>query len=353
MQSPTRFALVTGATGFLGSQLVPGLVARGVRVLAFARAGSRREHLDASRVEWLEGDLAAPESIGRACGHALDAALAEGAVLDVVHAGALISYRRRDAERAHAVNVEGTRALLTALTRAAEDPRTAAALGRLCHVSSVVAVGWSPRSGAVLDERAAFPGHGLRCHYVDTKRASEELVLAASDRLDVVVVNPGAIFGVAPVRSNTRRMLEELLRRGGVPLAPPGSLAAVGLEDVAEGTLLALERGARGERYLLTESTWSHVDLQRVAAARLGVRPPRGRVPRLLWSGLEHGLRVVDRVRPAHELTPTAMRHLGVHYGLSSERARVALGWAPRPFEAVLDAVCADVLRASGGSAPR
>ena len=79
MQSPTRFALVTGATGFLGSQLVPGLVVRGVRVLAFARAGSRRDHLGASPVEWLEGDLAAPESIARACAHALDAALAEGA----------------------------------------------------------------------------------------------------------------------------------------------------------------------------------------------------------------------------------------------------------------------------------
>lgn len=330
-----RITLVTGATGFLGSALIPLLCGRDVEVHGFARTSARREHLPAKGIVWHAGDLADPASIGRTVDACLQRALRLRIPLDVIHAGALISYRRRDAAQAQAVNVEGTRALLRAL-REAKRGSAAPFVGRLCHVSSVVAVGWSQELGRVLDEDSPFPADDLHCHYVSTKRESEQDVLSASSDLDVVVVNPGAIFGVAPVRSNTRRLVEELARRGGVPFAPPGSLSAVGLQDVADGCLRALDAGRSGARYLLVESSWTHLELQAEAAALLGVPPPRRVLPRPLWRTLVAGLGLVDRVSPRSELTPTALRHLGVHYRLSGERARRELDWAPRPFRQIL-----------------
>ena len=324
--------LVTGATGFLGAALVRELAARGHAVHALARAGSDRSVLNGLDVRWHAGDLEDSRSLEKAV-----AALCEaGARPWIAHSAAVISYRTRDAALQKRVNVEGTRALLDVCRR---HP-----IGRVLHISSVVAVGHA-RPGELLDEDAPFNGAELRCDYVDTKRAAEELALDAASELDLVVVNPGAIFGPNPREGNTGRFLRQLAREALGPFAPPGSLSVVGVEDVARGCALALERGARGRRYLLVESAHTAIEAFRIAARILGVRAPRWTVPAPLWSSAVLAARAVDAVHPTEVFTPPTLRMLGAHFRFHSKRAREELGWHPRPFEDVLRATIEELRR--------
>lgn len=320
-----RTVLVTGATGFLGGALVRRLVDQGYAVHALARAGSDRSVLADRPVTWHSADLLDQGSIDGAV-----AAFAEGAAgaeVAAIHAAAHLGYDRGEADLQRRVNVDGTQHVLMACRRYG--------IGRVVHVSSVVAVGHAPDGASRLDEDAVFNGAELRCGYVDTKRAAEELALVADD-LRVTVVNPGAVFGPAPRPSNTTRFLARIARGGLGPFAPPGSLSVVGVDDVAEGLLLALERGRAGRRYLLTDENLLHRELFELAAAELGARAPRWTLPVPVWRAAVAGAAALDRVRRLELATPQALRLLGVHYRFDSSRAREELGWSPRPFAEVL-----------------
>ncbi len=326
--------LVTGGTGLIGSELSRALVQRGHVVHVLARSTSDRSALDGVPITWHLGQLEDPATLARA----VTAVCKSGERPWVAHCAAVISYRTRDAELLRRMNVEGTRALLEACRR---HP-----IRRLLHMSSVVAVG---QTGAdeVRDEDLAFNGAALRCGYVDTKRAAEELALESAGELDVVVVSPGAVFGPDAREGNSLRFLRLLARGRLRPFAPPGSLSVVGVEDVAAGCALALERGRRGRRYLLVESVHSGLELCALAAEALGAKAPRWNAPRAVWDALVVCAGTVDRVRPLDFLTPQSLRMLGAHFRFHAERARSELGWSPRPFAEVLRRTVAE-LKARG-----
>lgn len=318
--------LVTGGTGFLGRGLVRALAGRGVETHVLARPSSNRAPLADLAVVWHAGDLADAASVERAVRAASASARERGQRLRMIHSGAVISYRSQDTALQRLVNVDGTRHVL--------DAARAHGAGRIVYVSSVVTVGHASRPGVPLDESAPFNSGVLGVDYVDTKRAAEELALASG--LDVVVVNPGAIFGPVSEGANTTRFLRAVLAGKGPFLAPPGGLGVVGLDDTVEGTLLALERGRTGERYLLVESYHASIDLFR-KVARLGdARGAWGTVPGALWSLVVAGGRVVDRIRPLRLATPQALVMLGKRMCFDARKAREELGWRPRPFDEVL-----------------
>jgi len=320
--------LVTGGTGFLGRGLVRALVRRGVETHVLARASSDRAPLAALDLFWHEGDLVDAASVERAVAAAATRARRAGTRLRVIHSGAVISYRTKDAELQRRVNVGGTRNVL--------DAARAHDVSRFLHVSSVVAIGHAPVPGEPLDERSPFNAGGLGVDYVDTKRAAEELVLGAAGELDVVVVNPGAIFGPVSEGANTARFIRKVVSGKGPILAPPGGIGVVGLDDTVEGTLLALERGRSGERYLLVESYLSSRALFRTVARMGNARAAWGTVPAAMWSLVVLGARVVDRVRPLRLAPPQALVLLGKRMDFDARKARAELGWRPRPFEEVL-----------------
>lgn len=316
--------LVTGATGFLGAALARNLARRGHEVHALVRATSDRSALGGEGVHWIEGDVRDQAEVGRAVAGVVERS--GGIAPWVVHSAAVISYRTRDRDLQRAVNVEGTRNVVGACERHR--------VGRLLHVSSVVAVGHAER-GQTLTEDAPWNLAPFRSDYADTKRAAEEIALGAARELDVVAVCPGAIFGRGARGPNTVKFLRSLARRP-PPFAPPGAISVVGVEDVAEGIALALERGARGRRYLLTERALELIDAFDLAAHALGVRGPRRVAPRWLWSAIERGARAVDPFVDLAPATPQALRLLGASFRFDSARARDELGWRPRPFDDVL-----------------
>jgi dihydroflavonol-4-reductase len=320
--------LFTGATGFLGAQLARALATRGHALHALAREDSDRSALRGLEVSWHSGDLRDGASIDRA----FEQVCTREARPWVVHAGALISYQTRDRQAAREINVEGTRRIVDACRRHG--------VGRVLHVSSVVAVGPST-DGTTLDEDSEWRGERLRCDYMTTKREAEVLALEAAGELDLVVVNPGAIFGVNGRASNSQRVLRMIAsgRTGPLPflVAPPGAQSVVGLDDCAEGCALALERGERGRRYLLVESVWSHRDLIALVARASGGRRAPILAPRWLWALAESCSAAFDGLRGSDFFTPQTLRLARAEFRASGARARAELGWRPRPFERVID----------------
>jgi dihydroflavonol-4-reductase len=121
----------------------------------------------------------------------------------------------------------------------------------------------------------------------------------------------------------------------------------VALVDTVEGIRLVLDRGTRGRRYLLSESTWRLGELLRLASRAAGRSGPRGRVPPPVWRALVAALAVLDRISPAEHATPEALALLGRHFRFRARRAREELGWTPRPFPEVLAEIVA-WMRAGG-----
>jgi dihydroflavonol-4-reductase len=338
-----RCVLVSGATGFVGSAIVRQLVRRGDEVHAIVRPTADRSSCS-SDVHWHVGDLVDGASLQGALQAFRDRATAVGASTAVVHAAAVISYRTGDRELQESVNVEGTRLLL--------DASRQAGIGRFVHVSSVVTVGFARTRRDVLDESSEFNGAALGNDYIDTKRAAEELALASNGALEVVVVNPGAVFGPgadgASRMPNTAQFVATVAATPVIGLvAPPGGLSVVGVEDVAHGIVLALDRGRPGRRYLLTESNRPLVDLYRDVFALSGRGRTLGVAPGPVWSFVCAAAAAVDRVHRLEFATPQALRLLRAHFRCSSARARSELGWSPRPFGEVLVATL-DWLRDAG-----
>jgi dihydroflavonol-4-reductase len=323
-----RAGFVTGATGFLGSALVRRAAARGDLVHALARPTSDRAFAADLPVAWHAGDVCDAASIDRAVGAFATEAEGAGLAPDVIHAAAQLGYRTAGAETARRVNVEGTTHVL--------DACQTHGIRRVVHVSSVVAVGTVPDVQHELDEDAAFNGARLLVDYVTTKRAAEDFARAVAGQLDVVVVNPGAIFGNGPAPTNSTIFLQKIAERRIGPIAPPGGMAVVGIDDAADGVERALAHGVRGRRYILIERNVTHRELIDRTAALLGIRPPLVTAPRAAWRLLAALAVLVDRVRPARDLTPQALVMLGSHWRFRATRAREELGWRPRPFDDVL-----------------
>ena len=252
---------ITGASGLLGSNLAVELLRAGHRVVATRRAGSKVAHLDDLSIEWREADLGSSEALARAFA---------GAEV-VFHCAAAVSTQREVTAEMKDANVTGTQRVI--------DACVAAKVGRLVHTSSVVAIGLST-NGQPCDETALwnFDREGMEDAYSITKRESENLVTAARDRLDTVIVNPAYMFGPRDARPSSGKLIVKVVK-GQVPGWTPGYNNFVDVRDVARGMIAAWQRGRRGERYILGGHDMTYRDVFREIARVAGVKPPRFRAP--------------------------------------------------------------------------
>jgi len=310
--------LVTGATGFLGRHLVPLLVAAGREVRALVRPGSDDAGLRPLGVQICRGDILEPAAVRAA---------AEGCEL-LFHLAGIVAHERRDLARLTAVNVDGARTLLGAAEPGA----------RVVHVSSVAAVGPAPRKERQADERQPFPPWAERFPYAATKRAGEELALAAARRgADVVVANPGFLIGPEDVRQVSTWSIRHYLD-GTLRFHAPGGLSVVDVRDVAAGLVTLAARGRAGERYILTsrEGNLSHAELFRRVGEVTGVRR--------VMVGLPGPLAVLMTTLVPWPVKPGEAR-AAVHWWFyTPAKAEAALGFTTRPLDDTLAATAAQYM---------
>lgn len=258
---------VTGATGFVGANLVHELAARGHRVRALVRPGSDRRGLEGAPCETVDTSLldrAALAAAMRGCDWCF-------------HVAASYHLWLPDYAPLYAANVDGTRAVL----EAAGD----AGCRRIVYTSTVGVLRPPPADATApepVDETALATIEEMTNPYKRSKWLAEEVARELAARgLPVVIVNPTAPVGPRDVKPTpTGQVIVDFLNRA-MPAFLDTGLNWVHVRDVALGHILAAERGRIGERYILghAEGNWTLQQAFAELEAVSGVRAPRRQVP--------------------------------------------------------------------------
>ncbi len=266
--------LVTGATGKVGNAVARQLVDRGDEVVALVRDAARARGALPAGVELAVGDVTDPDSIRRAT------AGADG----VFNCMGLYEQWLPDPDTFERVNAEGSRDVVIA----ARD----AGVGRLVHTSTFD-VFHAAKGGTVSE--SALADYPKNTAYERSKQHAEELVLDASEGIEVVICNPAGVYGPGPwAGAGIDSMIRDAIRRR-LPAVPPGGMTLALADDVAAAHLAAFDRGRPGERYILADgyAPAREIIATAVDAAGRGWVPPT--MPAALARGLARGGEAVAR----------------------------------------------------------
>jgi dihydroflavonol-4-reductase len=307
--------LVTGATGFIGSHVARLLAERGDEVVLGVQEGSPDgavADLDLKRVKC---DVLDRRSVRRAL----------KGVERVFHCAGLTSVRPEDSERLFEVNVGGTKLLMSECLRAGVE--------RVVYNSSAAVVG-PAEPGKTADETQLFTAGGLGIPYVNSVHEAEvEAMRVAAHGLPLVCVNPGVCFGAGDHLLTSTRLVRSFLL-GRIPVYMDGAASIVDVRDVAEGHLLADERGQVGERYILGGRNFTFDRLFADLGRLSGIDPPV-KLPTRPASAAASVLGMAGRGWP---LTPLEVRAATQWWTYRSTKAARELGWKARPHEETLEA---------------
>lgn len=299
--------VVTGATGFLGNNIVRMLLAQGHEVTCILRQSQPTPALAGLQVQPVYADLRDAGTLSRQLGD-FD---------QLIHSAALIQLGWSQLSESRQVNVAGTQTLVELCWSRRK---------RLIHISTVDTLAHAAQ-GVPIREGQRQPANP-NCSYVQSKREAEQ---AVNDRvaqgLDAVIVHPGFMVGPYDWKPSSGQMMLSVAQGLGV-LAPGGGCSIVDVRDVAAGVVAAGTRGLSGESYILAGENISYFQLWQEMALIAKVRGPRGRLPNWLASAVGTGGDLVAKFRRREPLINSANTAMGqlFHY-YSSEKAQSQLDY--------------------------
>jgi dihydroflavonol-4-reductase len=319
---------VTGGTGFIGGHVVRKLLARGDEVRALVRSPDKGAALAAEGAQLVAGDLSDFDAI-RAGMEGCDAVIHGAAIYEVG-----IPESRRGAM--HEANVVGTENVL----RAALEAK----VPKVVYISTNGAFGNT--RGQVVDETYEHPGTDFTSYYEQTKyeahRIAKRLI---AEGLPCVIVQPGGVYGPDD-HSELGKVMSDFVKGRLPALAFPDlGMNMVHVDDVADGVLLALDKGRAGEAYVLGGQITTMRELIGTLASVVGRKPPRLTVP----TGILKAMAPIGPVVGKLMGQPPNLRELissgdGVTFWGKHDKAIAELGYSPRGLERGLR----DMLAAEG-----
>ena len=322
-----KLFIITGANGHLGGTIVRMLNGRPVQVRGLVFGDKKKQ--DTGSIHYYSGDVREPETLRplfEGC---------EDMETIVIHTAGIIDISNHVSPELYDVNVNGTKNIL-ALCR--EYP-----VKRLVYVSSVHAIPEQKR-GNVTGEIRDFSPDAVVGGYAKTKaEATREVRRAAQEGLDAVVVHPSGILGPYDRSGNHLvQMVAEYLH-GTLPACVKGGYDFVDVRDVAEGCLLAVEKGRKGECYILSDRYCEIREVLEIAGAVSGKK----KLPVLpLWMAKMaapfiqlHARR--KKRRPLY--TAYSLHVLGTGERFSHKKATEELGYHPRDLKVTIRDMVAEM----------
>ena len=319
---------VTGASGFIGANLVHELVAREHRVRALLRPGSDLRGLRGVEFERVEGDLS-------------DKAMLKDAIYGCdwcFHVAASYHLWLRDYRPMYAANIEGTRNVLEAAG--------GAGCSRIVYTSTVGCIGLpEPIDGRITpsDESTPVREDQMANHYKRSKWQAEQVAIRlVRDGLPVIIVNPTAPVGPRDAKPTpTGKVIVDFLNLQ-MPAYLDTGLNWVHVRDVAIGHILAAQNGCIGERYILgnAQGNWTMKQAFAVLEEVTGVRAPKWRIPysvALCAAYLDEGISLVTRQPPKAPLAGVRMAKHKMFYSPAKAIRELGLPQTP-PRKALADA---------------
>ena len=310
-------AFVTGGTGFIGNRVVRRLRERGDEVVALVRSPEKATDLSALGCELVEGDLSSEQAIREAV-RGCDAVFHIAAVYKVG-----IPASERDAMRD--ANVGGTERVL--------DAAIEAGVQRIVYVSTVAVFGNT--RGEVVDETYHRNGEDFLSCYDETKWHSHQVAL---DRIGkgapIVIVQPGGVYGPGD-RSELGNMIDQAATgKLKMLLFPETGINLVHVDDVADGIVLAYDKGEVGQAYVLGGQISRMGELVAKVCEIAGRNAPKRELPPAL---MKMAIPIGPLVGKAMGFPPN-LRELirtsdGVTFWAKDDKARRDLGYAPRDMD--------------------
>jgi nucleoside-diphosphate-sugar epimerase len=306
--------LVTGATGKVGHAIASALLDRGEEVRALVRDPRRAATLLPAGITPIQGDVTDVQSL---------AAAVEGCEL-VFNSMGMPEQWVRDEAIFDQVNAVGSGAVASAAKRAG--------VRRFIHTSTHDV--FHADTGERFDE-TMLADYPKGTAYERSKQHAEELVLAERDGMEVVILNPSGVYGPtpSPTPSFENGLFEPVVRKR-LPAVPPGGTGYAFTDGVAAGHLLAAQKGADGERYILADGYASFRELAETVRRVAG----RGRVPPVMPVPVARAIAAVgagiSRVIRRPPLLPKGqLTYILWQARPDSSKAQRELGWQPVPLE--------------------
>lgn len=320
-----RIYIITGANGHLGRAVIRLLLKTGSEIRGLVLPGDTERLFD--NVCYTTGDVTDTESLIPLFKNTA------GAEVFVIHTAGIVDISWELVEQVYRVNVKGTENIISLCMEYKAR--------RLLYVSSVHAIP-EKDSPDVLREVARFSPEEVRGGYARSKAEASRKVLSAAEKgLDTVIVHPSGILGPDALSGSYLMQLVEDYLDGLLPACVRGGYDFVDVRDVAEGCLLALEKGGAGECYILSNRHYEICDIIRILRETAGGR----RLPVLpIWMAravcpaIGRWFRMKNR-RPLY--TRYSLYTLQSNDRFSHDKATARLGYMPRDIRSTLeDTVC-------------
>jgi dihydroflavonol-4-reductase len=305
--------LVTGATGLIGHAIARELIAEGHAVRALVRDVERARSIVPAGAELVAGDITDPASLAAACRD-----------IDwVFHAAGMPEQWQPDEAIFDRVNRQGSVNVMNAALTAG--------VKRVIYTSTMDVFA-APQGGTLVEDR--IDPNPKPTAYERSKQAAEREIEAVRVRgLDVVYVNPGAVYGPSPVHIGANSVFIQFLN-GEMPAVPPGGMALVYVDGVAKAHVAAATRGKNGERYLIGDAHADNRELVTLIAREAGVAKVPSTAPAWLLKLVANGAAPLARLLGFKPLiAPGQLSFLLWSPRIDSSKAQRELGFVPTPLE--------------------
>ena len=325
--------LVTGGTGLIGSHLLYHLVNSGKKVRSLYRtkdslqkvskvfgyySGQSNQLMD--QIDWVVGDIT---NLG-----ALENAFVD--IHQVYHCAALISFDPKDFKALEKTNVEGTANIVNLCLKNGIE--------KLCHVSSIAAIGPSVKGNEATEENE-WNETSASVYGLTKYNAELEVWRGSQEGLSVVIVNPGVVIGPGFWKSGSGTFFTYAAK--GKKHFIPGGTGFVSVGDVVKAMVSLMESAIQSERFILVDQNWTYGQLFQKIALKLGVEPPS---KQLSYSSLEMFWRL-DWLRSnvlgkRRRLSKNMAKGLYYHEIYDNSKLKETLGFQYEDLDRAIDFCC-------------